>query len=139
MPPPPPLRPPPCPLHALASPYSVFVLLVNYRYYMLDHLAYSEVMALNGLESLYGLDMRRSEEMTAKDIMETNMNVVPCHTTVSLSVRYKVVHCCWAAVQPPQMPCDVKWYVGEARRRKLAFFCFCFLGLRRVLSVSPSC
>lgn len=43
---------------------------------------YDSVMALNGLESLYGLDMRRSEEMTAKDIMETKMNVVPCHTTV---------------------------------------------------------
>lgn len=44
-------------------------------------------MALNGLESLYGLDMRRSEEMTAKDIMETKMNVVPCHTTASFSFR----------------------------------------------------
>lgn len=44
-------------------------------------------MALNGLESLYGLDMRRSEEMTAKDIMETNMLVVPCQTTVSLLLR----------------------------------------------------
>lgn len=45
-------------------------------------------MALNGLESLYGLDMRRSEEMTAKDIMETNMNVVPCQTTVSVFVFF---------------------------------------------------
>lgn len=40
-------------------------------------------MRLNGLESLYGLDMRRSEEMTAKDIMETDLKVVPCQTTVS--------------------------------------------------------
>lgn len=40
-------------------------------------------MGLNGLESLYGLDMRRSEEMTAKDIMETDLKVVPCQTTVS--------------------------------------------------------
>ena len=43
------------------------------------------VMALNGLESLYGLDMRRSEEMTAADIMETDLKVVPCKTTVRVS------------------------------------------------------
>lgn len=99
---------------------------------MLDCLAFAEVMALNGLESLYGLDMRRSEEMTAKDIMETDMMVVPCHTTVSLNVRYKVMHCCCAAVQPPHMPCDVQWYVGEARRRKLTLFFFFRIASRPV-------
>lgn len=48
-------------------------------------------MALNGLESLYGLDMRRSEEMTAKDIMETDLQVVTCQTTVSVPVRVMLV------------------------------------------------
>eukprot|EP00904_Undaria_pinnatifida_P001073 jgi/Undpi1/10967/HiC_scaffold_30.g13268.m1 len=43
---------------------------------------YDSVMALNGLESLYGLDMRRSEEKTAQDIMETDLKVVPCKTTI---------------------------------------------------------
>lgn len=40
------------------------------------------VMKLNGLESLCGLDMWRSEEMMAKDIMQTKMIVVPCQATV---------------------------------------------------------
>lgn len=44
-------------------------------------------MGLNGLESLYGLDMRRSEEMTAKDIMETDLKVVPCQTTVRVRLH----------------------------------------------------
>lgn len=48
------------------------------------------VMRLNGLESLYGLDMRRSEEMTAKDIMETDLKVVPCQTTVCITARQPV-------------------------------------------------
>lgn len=47
----------------------------------------TSVMRLNGLESLYGLDMRRSEEMMAKDIMDTNLKVVPCQTTVSVQSR----------------------------------------------------
>lgn len=51
------------------------------------------VMALNGLESLYGLDMRRSEEMTAADIMETDLNVVPCKTTVRfVELRQQCLH-----------------------------------------------
>eukprot|EP00903_Cladosiphon_okamuranus_P009149 g8742.t1 len=48
---------------------------------------YDSVMQLNGLESLYGLDMRRSEEMTAKDIMETDLKVVPCQTTIGALLR----------------------------------------------------
>ena len=44
------------------------------------------VMALNGLESLSGVDMRRSEELTAKDIMQTDLLVVTCQTTVSLAL-----------------------------------------------------
>ncbi|CAN0163431.1 unnamed protein product, partial [Ectocarpus sp. 12 AP-2014] len=48
---------------------------------------YDSVMRLNGLESLYGLDMRRSEEMTAKDIMETDLKVVPCQTTIGELIR----------------------------------------------------
>lgn len=49
-------------------------------------------MALNGLESLYGLDMRRSEEMTAADIMETDLNVVPCKTTVRFVELRQYLH-----------------------------------------------
>ncbi|CAN0027550.1 unnamed protein product, partial [Discosporangium mesarthrocarpum] len=47
------------------------------------HNIYDSVMAENGLESLYGLDSIRREELVASDIMEKNLVTVPSTSTVA--------------------------------------------------------